>query len=284
MRNDYRYLITLMIGAIVFCQTAIGQDDNVVSVEQAVQAYQQALDEDDRDRRVQRFRTAETLFAQEIETQLAEPTDGRVSPDLYVNLGNAALGAERLGPAVLAYRRALAIAPNHSRAIQNLSHARTLLPAWVPKPEPETDVFGSFFDRINDLPNAARPGLAAIVFFTAMLFAAIYLRTETKAWRLLSAATGILWLACLAWSFYDDGDDTNAAAVVIGTEVTARAADSTQAPSRFPEPLPGGTEILVTETRDGWVHASFYDGREAWLPEWAIEPVAQTKSLKPDAL
>ena len=65
----------------------------------AVAAYAAALEAEPRDARLEAFRHAERLFA-----KLEQ--DGAHNPDLYTNLGNAALQAERPGRAVLAYRPA----------------------------------------------------------------------------------------------------------------------------------------------------------------------------------
>ena len=71
----------------------------------AIDAYTLGLNTEDRDQRLEEFRKAERFFGRVLE-------DGSRSPDLYTNLGNAALQAERLGTAVLAYRRALRLDPS----------------------------------------------------------------------------------------------------------------------------------------------------------------------------
>jgi len=71
------------------------------AIEEAVASYGRALDTPERDRRLEGFRRAERLFAR-------VAADAPANPALQTNLGNAALQAEHLGTAVLAYRRALA--------------------------------------------------------------------------------------------------------------------------------------------------------------------------------
>jgi tetratricopeptide (TPR) repeat protein len=113
-------------------------------LEEAVQEYRTALDSTNREERIQKFRHAEMLFTRLAEGDGKIPASSIHNADLYVNLGNAAMGAERLGPAILAYRRALLLDPDHHRARQNLAHARTLLPDWVPCPE-EGGLLDTFF-------------------------------------------------------------------------------------------------------------------------------------------
>ena len=82
----------------------------------ALDTYAIALDTEERDQRLEAFHRAEMLFGRVV-------ARGAESPELYTNLGNAALQADRLGPAVLAYRRALLGDPDHPRALQNMPAA-----------------------------------------------------------------------------------------------------------------------------------------------------------------
>ena len=72
-----------------------------VLLAEAVAEYRTALDTKDRDARLAAFRNAERLFSLLVRGDFEEGTAGIRNPDLFVNLGNAALGAERLGPAVV---------------------------------------------------------------------------------------------------------------------------------------------------------------------------------------
>jgi hypothetical protein len=219
---------------------------------------------------VQLFGRAEALFLRVIDQQKAEDANHPLSADLYLNLGNAALGAEHLGPAIIAYRRALLSDPTHARARQNLQHARTLLPDWVPTPD-EDGRIGSFFDWTRRLRQGEWFGVAAIAFLIMMMLAAIYMRTGKSAARNLAVLIGILWIGMLGRALLDRTRESAPPAVVVVPEVTARSADSINAPARFPEPLPGGSELQIEENRDDWIRVRLYDTREAWLPASAIE-------------
>ena len=166
--------------------------------------------------------------------------------DLYVNLGNAALGAERLGPAVLAYRRALALDPNHHRAEQNLEHARTLLPDWVPRPE-RGGLLTTFFAWVGRLSTNELQTLAVLTFFVAVALVACAIRWRQPTFRNLAVIPGIVWLMLLSVSLSRSFGRADDAAVVIVPETIARSADSAGAPARLPQPLPSGTEVRVVE-------------------------------------
>jgi len=61
--------------------------------------------------------------------------------------------------------------------------------------------------------------------------------------------------------------------VVVAPETVARAADSPIAPSAFPEPLPGGVELRILETRSPWLRVRLANGRDAWVAESSVARV-----------
>lgn len=228
----------------------------------AVQVYAAALETPDRGARLEGFRNAERLFA-------AAASKGRATAELQVNLGNAALAGERLGPAVLAYRRALLVEPTHPRAVQNLDHARSLLPAWVPRPEPAGLIEGSpLLRRLSD--PGFLPFAAAGCFAVAALLLAFGIRLDRGGPRLWAAVFGLAWLALLAWGAWGSLRTDPTAAVVIAEEATARSADSVLAPSVLPQSLPGGAEVRRVESRPPWVRVRLANGRDVWVLESAL--------------
>lgn len=241
--------------------------------EEAAEAYRAALDATDRDARLAEFRRAEMLFAHLAGDDERGHSGGIQNADLYVNLGNAALGAERLGPAILAYRRALALDPDHHRAQQNLDHARTLLPEWVPRPE-EGGLLDTFFSWSRRLSLGELKMLAAGAFLFAAALAASSIRWRQPVLRNLALIPLAGWLVFLGVLAFRSMAGDDRAAVVTLPEVVARSADSAGAPPRLPQPLPGGTELRVVETREGWSRVRLHDGRDAWVPASAIGMVA----------
>ncbi len=227
-----------------------------------VQVYAAALDTADRGARLEAFRNAERLFA-------AAASKGPATAELQVNLGNAALAGERLGPAVLAYRRALLVEPTHPRAAQNLDHARSLLPLWVPRPEPAGVIEGSpLLRRLAD--PGFLPFAGAGCFALAALLLALGIRLDRGGLRLWAAVFGLVWLALLAWGSWGPRWADPNAAVVIAEEATARSADSALAPSALPQSLPGGAEVRRVESRSPWVRVRLANGRDVWLLESAL--------------
>jgi tetratricopeptide (TPR) repeat protein len=234
-------------------------------IDPAIAAYREAMESTERDERLERFRRAERLFDAAIDSAGG-------SAELYANLGNASLQAERLGPAVLAYRRALLLDPSQGRARQNLRHARGLLPEWVPTP-PEASAFDSFFLWHRTASRADRLNGAAVAFAVAILSLAASIAFGRVAPRYAAGLAGAIWLALLASLAFDPAREADREGVVVAHDVLARAADSINAPSRFGEPLPSGTELHILEDRGGWLQIELYNGRNAWVVSSAVERV-----------
>ncbi len=257
----------MFFAAMLLAAPAGAQSSNAGELlARAIDDYGRALDTEERDQRLEAFHRAEMLFERVIES-------GARSPGLYTNLANAALQAERLGQAVLGYRRALLFDPDHSRALQNLAHARALLPDWVPRPEP-AGVLDSFFFWHRTIPLEDRALAAALCFAAAALALAAGIRTGQNGWRNAALLPGLAWLALAASVWLDPGAGSGDDAVITAAEVVARSADSALSPVAFPQPLPGGVEVTVLERRPPWLRVRMAGGRDAWISETSVSRVA----------
>ena len=235
-------------------------------LDRALDSYATALVESDRDTRLAGFALSERQFASVVES-------GAHNAALYTNLGNAALQAEHRGQAVLAYRRALALDADFSRALQNLEHVRTLLPGWVPRPEP-AGVFDTFF-FYRALPIAERALGGAVAFALAGLLIALSIRFEQGVLRGVGALVLVVWALLVGSVVLDRSDEATRRAVLTADEAVARSADSALAPLAFAEPLPGGTEVTWLEQRSPWVRVRLANGRDAWVNESSVTRVSR---------
>lgn len=251
-----------LAGALLLGSTAaaIGQDST--TLEHALEAYRSAQDTASAADRPAAFARAERLFA-------AAAAQGTASAALWTNVGTAALQAEHPGSAILAYRRALALDPDHRQAHQNLAHARTLLPRWVPRPES-----GGFLDSFLAWQQAMSPGerrgAGALAFLVGAAMLAGAIVNGSSALRLFAFVPLVAWAAFLASSAF--GRPARAG-VIAGAETVARAADSRNSPARFVEPLPAGTEVTIAEIRGDWARVVLADGRDAWVSAASVEEV-----------
>ncbi len=230
----------------------------------AVDAYRNAQQSQDRDLRLDSFRRAARLFA-------AAAEDGPASAELWANAGTAALQAEQLGEAILFLRRALALDPSLRRARQNLDHARSLLPQWLPLPR-DHGVLDDFLGA--KLTPEERRGAASLAFLLAALLAAVGIARRNALARSMALLPLLVWALLLGSSFVFSRSEAAGKAAVVMVETPARAADSFNAPLRFAEPVPAGAEITIETRRDRWVRVLFADGRDAWLSASAIANLA----------
>ena len=249
--------------AVALLGPAAWPDDNATA-EQARALYREALDETDRLRRVRLFANAERAWR-----PLAAAH--RQAPELQVDWGNAALGAQDAGRAVLAYRRALRSAPGNDRASANLAWLRDRLPIWLPRPASAGALDTLLFWR--DRFTAAQLHLAAGIAFAlgALGLAAAPLR-RMRTLRPVAALALVVWLAAVASALFFNDD--RSAAVLLTDGVALRSADSAGASPAFANPLPAGTEVTVLESRVPWVRVALADGTAGWLPASAVAGVA----------
>lgn len=233
-----------------------GVSDQRARLTQALDHYAQALQEPDRDLRLAVFARAEYGFASVIDA-------GTKNAALYTNLGNAALQAEHIGQAVLAYHRALQLDPDAAAARQNLFHLRSSLPSWVPRPTSDTEMRTLFFFR--RLSSSNRAQLAAACFALAAASFVISVRRREGAWRGAALMAGVAWILIVASIVFDSTEGNRQLAVMTANEAVARSADSRLAALAYPDPLPAGVEVEILEERAEWSRVRLSNGRDVWV-------------------
>jgi tetratricopeptide (TPR) repeat protein len=235
-------------------------------IEQGLAEYATAMESSDRNLRLQLFARAEQLFRQAVEDQIAQSS--AASTELLVNLGNAALQAEHIGPAILAYRRALWQQPRHARAIQNLQFARGLLPESL-RADQDSQWIDTLFFWKQWLSRLQLRLLAAGCFWSAAVILTLSVIMGLPALRLLALTLGLIWTVLLVSDWWEPLAPTTQAVVVVD-EALLYAADSENSPLRLADPLPDGTEVRVLERRERWIEIEVR-GRSGWLSASHVE-------------
>ncbi|MCD0460553.1 SH3 domain-containing protein [Roseiconus lacunae] len=263
---------TPLIILFIFGSAIVGRSSEPEELlRQGIDNYQLALETTDRGQRTERFEIAETYFKKAVESSTQRPT-----AELWINIGNAALGAENLGSAIIAYRRAIAIAPGNEKARQNLLHARSLLPDWVPVPIEDTMWLGWRWNRAASTTKKTWYGIAALLFVGFAMGLVIRQRgvfgEGAIVGRALPTILLVVWCGVLAISVVSSPQRDGAAVVVI-PDVIARAADSPAAPARLKTPLPAGVEVTVLEERDNWVRVGLANEQDVWIRRSEIEMI-----------
>lgn len=260
---------SMAIVLLVFASSALaesGVSDQRAGLERALIQYARALEEPDRDERLAIFAQAEYGFSAAVE-------NGAMNAALYTNLGNAALQAEHIGQAVLAYHRALRLDSDANAAHQNLVHIRTLLPSWVPRPTSSVQAQPLFFYR--RLSPANRSYLAAAFFALAAASLAISVRRREGAWRGVALMGGVAWALVIATIVFDSAEGNTRLAVITTDEAFVRSADSRLAALAYPDPLPGGVEVDMLEERAEWTRVRLSNGRDVWMRRSDVTRVDQ---------
>lgn len=242
-------------GLLVALALAAGNAEADGALTAARETYQAALAETDRLRRVRLFEQAADALRP---AALANPD----APELQVDWGNAALGAQDRGTAVLAWRRALRADPGNERAGRNLDWLRDRLPVWLPRPASAGALDSLLFWR--DRLTAAQLLIVGGGGFALAVLVLVPWRGRPQPWRrALAILAAAVWLAATA-SALSTANAGNAAVVVLDG-ATLRSADSVGASPTFANPLPAGTEVAIFEDRATWLRVSLADGTQGWL-------------------
>ena len=240
---------------LVALALATGTADAADDLTGARDAYQAALAETDRLRRVRLFEQAAEALRP---AALANPA----APELQVDWGNAALGAQDRGWAVLAWRRALLADPANERASRNLAWLRDRLPTWLPRPASAGALDSLMFWRKR--LTTAQLLLVGGVAFALGVLALVPWRGAPKPWRrALSVLAGVVWLTATSSALLTANGSTDGVVVLDGA--TLRSADSVGASPTYPNPLPAGTEVTIVEDRATWLRVALADGTQGWL-------------------
>lgn len=236
---------------------------NDAALEDARSRYRAALDETDRLLRMRLFADAELAWR-----SLAEANPE--APAIQTDWGNAALGAQQGGRAVLAYRRALRLAPDDARARANLAWLRDRQPLWLPRPSASGTLDSLLFWRQQF--NVAQLFCAgAAAFAVGLLLLAPWSRQRPRWLRSLAAPFLLAWAALSATALATD--DQRSAGVLLADGATLRSADSPGASPAFANPLPAGAEVDVLEARESWLRVALADGTSGWLPSASVARV-----------
>jgi tetratricopeptide (TPR) repeat protein len=193
---------------------------------------------------------------------------GQVSAAVYFNLGNAWFKAGQVGRAICAYRRAGELAPRDPDVRANLQFARSQPGLGAPA------LPGSRWTRWTALLTLNEwTGLASA--FVALYFVVLTARQIWPAWKKSSAglaaglaAAGAGWLVCLGLAL--DARFGAESSVVIVPEAVVRRSPLEESPSVFT--ARDGAELLVLDSKDGWLEVADAASHSGWVPQDEVAP------------
>lgn len=261
-------LLTILLG-FSEAVSAMPDDAAVDLIQQAIQEYDTAMETSEPVARRERFRRSQILFRKAIDLQKGQ---GRGAPSalLYVNYGNASLQAEDYGHAIAAYRQAISIDPANSKAKNNLTYVRRLVPDWVRQIESDSP-FPSFFFWKRFVSRSTVIMWSSILFLMTVLIWGSSLKFEIPLLRTVAVVPCLCWLVLFFSATLLPSDESSYQAVVVVDETPAMSADSLGARPAFETPLPNGTEVHIVQERDDWLQIEISQGTTAWIMRSAVE-------------
>lgn len=232
--------------------------------EAAIDQYQTAQAIQNPQERLAAFRRAELAFASLLEVEASQ------TAELYVNWGNAALQAEKLGNAVFAYRRAIELDANHQQAAKNLEFIRATLPEWARPTEASSPMIGQLLFWQSAYSAFQIYLFTSIMFLIGCALLAISIRYRIAILRNIAVLPILVWGILLICEFSRTSSPNKNAAVFMADETVARTADSINASAAFASRIPLGTEATVVESRAEWAKVEFGKAKNGWVPRSAI--------------
>lgn len=201
--------------------------------------------------------------------------DGLENGRLWTNLGNAELGAGRLGHAIQAYLEADRLLPGDPAVRQNLLLARNRVPAKFDA-EGVTVVYDTVSDGWHLLGFETRWWLAAGSWSAFWILLAVGIRRsrldddchgEAGSFSLKTSivVTGGLALLLGSTIALDVVEERWRAPGVLLEETVVRSGNGDSFSEVFSEALPAGVEFEVRDSRPNWHQVRFSDGRTGWI-------------------
>lgn len=217
--------------------------------------------------------TADSLYAAKLYPEASDLyrllADSIESTDIYYNLGCAEYKQKHYGRAVLAFERALRIAPDNDDAHYNIALVRTRLTDRFA--EPSEMFFISWFRTWVASGSVAHWTLLSFVWLVAFFGCTILYFLGRRLWlrkvgffaAIFCALAFVLTtvFAIVQRSAYANNSD----AVIMADEVQLYSSPSTS--SKFLRTIHEGTTVTVLDFQGkDWTRVELPDATEAWMP------------------
>ncbi len=185
------------------------------------------------------------------------------------NLGNALFKAGRIGEAIVAYRRAHALAPRDPDVAANLAFARAYRLDKVANAEgPIGRSLEATFHRLS--PRESAQAAAALCALASLALAA-WIVWRVRVAALASAVLGVAAAFSFATQLVWGAEVRGRPAVVVTPEVNALSGPGEE----FKQILlvHDGTEVSIREARGEYLLVQLPGGTGGWVPRTAVERV-----------
>ena len=197
-------------------------------------------------------------------------------PTSIYNLGNAYYRLDDIPHAILAYERALLLAPGDGDIRFNLQVARA---KTIDKITPQSQLFfvTGYRALVNFMPVDAWAvcGILSLVLLIVAL--AVFLTTRNRvrrsAGRYAAISLGVFFLLSTLFAWQQQQQlENHCGAIVMGSSVAVKKSPDTASPDQFV--IHEGTKVFIKDRGiTGWFLVQLEDGREGWLTARQIEEI-----------
>lgn len=199
-----------------------------------------------------------------------------VSAELYYNLGNAYFRSENIPQAILAYERALKLAPGNSDVRFNLQFARS---KSIDKINPESEMF--FITWYNAMVNSmgvdswAKLGIIAVIL--ALCLCLVYLFVSSMTLKKIGffgmLVCVVVFLAAMWFAVEQKGRlHQHDEAIILKPAIMVKKSPTSSEREAFM--LHEGTKITITDrSLKNWYEIRVADGRTGWIDSKSVEEI-----------
>lgn len=270
MTGLHHHSLRAMLLACLFLSTAAGADLPLQAAEAAEAAYRRGVEA------VNGSTASQAAFEESADLWREAIAEGADGASAWFNLGNALLRADRIGEAIVAYRKAERLSPSSDDIAANLAEARRRVDRPIEADATDLD-FSDVSAWWDPIPGLARLVLAVGAWFAFWLL--LYLRSGgsregrqreresvTAAWRsglACSLAISLIAGATIAGDLLLPG--WRPVGVIISEDATLRSGNGEGFEPATTEPLAAGVEFAILESRPGWWRIRLPDGTSGWI-------------------
>lgn len=183
------------------------------------------------------------------------------------NLGNAYYRANKIGPAVLNYERALRLKPDFKEAADNLMLTQNRIGNRVQQGQ---DIFFvRWWNAVTKGSNANTWAVVNILVLLVLLATLLVKRFRNPSWMRpqITGALIVVWLAALIIAIQSAGNAASHNMAVVMQPDTLLTTDQA---SKTQSLLPEGTKVTVLNQKGGRTEVKLGDGRTGWVQDSAI--------------
>ena len=190
-----------------------------------------------------------------------------VSADLYYNLGNTYFKLNDVAHAIIYYRRALKLNPNHADAKYNLEFARSRTKDKIEMPE--QFFLSKWTNKLVGLANSntwlfisASAFIMALIAFFFFLFGNATVMRKTGFYAALILV--LIFIIALIFSIMQyHAETSDSEAVIVVGAVTLKSSPDKTGTDLFV--LHEGTEVTIEDQVGEWVYVRLANSDKAWM-------------------